>query len=159
VQVSDNGNILASGSGVIGSTVDLVASGNIAGVIFARNNINLNAQQNVSVTALAQGSINVNSGGTISGTIIGVGGISASGGSIDANLESNSSISGDTSGSKGLAQGTAANATANAASASDQTPAAAKSDASTNDDPLKKNKGITLARKISRVTVLLPGQN
>ncbi len=159
VQVSANQNIDASGSGVLGSTVRLQATGNVTGLIFARNNIDISAQQNVNVTALAQGSVNVNSGGTISGTIIGVGGINASGGSIDANLESNQGISGDTSGSKGLAQGTAANSTSSAASASDATSTAAKSDTGEDDDLLKKKKPITLARKVSRVTVLLPKKN
>ena len=159
VQVSSGRNIDASGSGVIGNTVKLNASGNIVGVIFARDNIDISAQQNVNVTALAQGSINVNSGGTISGTIIGVGGISASGSSIDANLESNNGVSGDTTGAKGLAPGTAANATSQAASASDTTATAVKSDSSSEEDPSKKKKGITLARKVGRVTVLLPGKN
>ena len=159
VQVSGERNIDASGSGVIGSTVALQASGSIKGVIFARNNIDISAQQNVNVTALAQGTVNVSSGGTVSGTIIGVGGVSASGSSIDANLESNQGISGDTSGSKGLAQGTAANSTSAAASATDSTSTASKSDADTGDDLLKKKKPISLARKVSRVTVLLPGKN
>jgi filamentous hemagglutinin family protein len=159
VQVSGGRNINANGSGVIGDTVTLDASGSITGVIFARDNIDLTAQQSVSVTALAQGTINVTSGGTVSGTIIGVGGVSASGSSIDANLESNNGVSGDTSGSKGLAPGTAANATSQAASASDASDTAAKSDTTGDDDPLKKKKNITLARKVGRVTVLLPGKN
>ena len=66
-------------------------------------------------------------------------------------------------GEKGLAAGTAADATASAAAASDDSAKAAQnSDASGDDDPLKKKdkgKGITLARKVSRVTVLLPGKN
>ena len=159
VEVSPGCNIDASGSGVIGSTIKLEATGNIIGLVFARNNIDLNAQQNVSVTALAQGSVNVNSGGTISGTIIGVGGVSASGSSIDASLLSqNVSASGDTSGAKeGFAQGGAANATANAASASDDaTKFAKKSDDTGEDDSAKKKKGIGLVQKVSRVTVILP---
>jgi len=159
VQVSGGRNINATGSGVIGDTITLDASGSITGVIFARDNINLTAQQSVNVTALAEGTISVASGGTISGTIIGVGGVSASGSSIDANLESNNGVSGDTSGSKGLAPGTAANATSQAASASDASGTAAKSDTTADDDPLKKKKNITLARKVGRVTVLLPGKN
>ena len=49
------GNIDASGSGVIGSTVKLQASGGITGLVFARENIDLTASQSVNVTALAQG--------------------------------------------------------------------------------------------------------
>ncbi|MEI8345293.1 MAG: dihydroorotate dehydrogenase [Candidatus Omnitrophota bacterium] len=91
--------------------------------------------------------------------IIGIGGISASGSSVDAALLSNAGISGATSGQTGFAQGTAANATAQA----DQSPDAAKAaETGTGDDPEeqnKKKKGITLAAKVSRVTVLLPTKN
>jgi filamentous hemagglutinin family protein len=152
VQVSAGGNIDASGSGVIGNNVKLDATGSIIGVIFARNNLDLTAVQNVNVTALAEGSVNANAGGAISGTLIGVGGISASGGSIDANLESNSSVTGDTSGSKGLGQGTAANATSQAMSSDDTAKTTGTSDDT--EDP-KKKKGISLAQKVGRVTVLL----
>jgi len=159
VEVSSGESIDASGSGIVASNARLDASGNIAGLIFARNNINISAQQNINVTALAQGSINVGAGGTVSGTIIGVGGVSASGSSIEASLVS-ANVTGGTSGSSGLGQGTAANATSQAASANDTAAATAKAGTSTgDDDPLKKKKSITLARKISRVTVLLPGKN
>ena len=159
VQVSSGRNIDANGSGVIGDTITLDASGNIIGVIFARNNLAINAQQNVNVTALSEGISSVNAGGSIQGTIIGVGGVSASGSSDTANLESNNGVSGSTSGSKGLAPGAAANATSQAASANDATATAAKSDNSGEDDPTKKKKTIALAQKVSRVTVLLPGKN
>jgi filamentous hemagglutinin family protein len=152
---SANQSIDASGSGVIGSNVKLAATGDILGVIFARNNISLTAQQNVNVTALAQGTVSANAGGALTGTLIGIGGISASGGSVDASLESNSTISGDTSGSKGIAQGTAANATSSAM-ASDDSVNSTKTTDNTAGDDLKKKKGIALAQKVSRVTVLLP---
>jgi hypothetical protein len=110
----------------------------------------------VNVIALAQGNVNANAGGTISGTLVGIGGVSASGSSIDATLLSqNVTASGDTSGAKeGFAQGTAANATSQAMS-SDDTDSAANTTNNTDDD-LKKKKGIALAQKVSRVTVLLP---
>lgn len=160
VPVTTGENLDASGSGVIGGEVTLKATGNISGAVFARNNLAITAVQNLNVTALAEGSISASAGGAVSGTLIGVGGVSASGGSITANLESNAGVSGDTSGSKGMAQGTAAAATASAASASDAsaTTAATKID-NTGEDDLKKKKPITLARKVSRVTVLLPGKN
>ena len=156
VLVSDGRNLDASGSGVIAQNAVLKASGKIDGVIFARGNIDLAAVGNVNVTALAQGNVNVNSGGTISGTIIGVGGVSASGGSIEANLESNNGISGDTSGAKGFAQGTAASAAATAASNETTATTEKKSD---DEDLAKKKKGIALAQKVSRVTVQLPAKN
>ena len=156
VKVSDGRNIDASGSGVIAQNAVLKASGKIDGVIFARGNIDLAAVGNVNVTALAQGNVNVNSGGTISGTIIGVGGINASGSSIEANLESNAGVTGDTSGAKGFAQGTTANSASVAASNEGSETTTKKSD---DEDPLKKKKGIALAQKVSRVTVLLPKTN
>jgi hypothetical protein len=107
------GNIDATGSGVIGSTVKLEASGSITGLVFARENIDLSAQQSENVTALAQGSVNVSAGGSVSGTIIGVGSVSASGSAVDAALLSqNISASGNVSSSQvGFSQGAAANAT------------------------------------------------
>ena len=90
-------DINVSGSGLIASNAKLDASGDVNGLIFARNNIDITAQQNVNVTALGVGNVTVNSGGTISGTIIGVGGVSASGSSIDASLIS-ANVTGATSG-------------------------------------------------------------
>jgi hypothetical protein len=113
----------------------------------------------VNVTVLAEGTANVSAGGTVSGTIIGVGGVSASGSSIDASLLSNNSISGQTSGQSGLAQGTAANATSAAASNNDANQTADKSATTDDSDDEKKNKKpITLAQRVGRVTVLLPGK-
>ena len=163
VQTSAGQNIDATGSGVIGAgSVNMDASGSITGNIFALNNVNINAVNNVNVSVLGLGSVSVSSAsGTISGTIIGIGGVSASGSSIDANLESNASVSGNTSGEKGMAAGTAAEATATAASAGeDAGKLAKKADETEPEDPLKKkSKGIALAQKISRVTVLLPAKN
>ena len=150
-------NIDASGSGIVGGNINLKTTGNINGIVFARNNLNISAQQNVNVTALSEGTANVSAGDSISGTIIGVGGISASGGSVDASLLSNGSISGATSGQSGMAQGTAANATSAAASNdSNQTADKTASAGDGTDDDSKKKKPISLAQKVSRVTVILP---
>jgi filamentous hemagglutinin family protein len=162
VLVSPNRDIDVSGSGVIAQNASLRASGNVNGLIFAATgNIDLAAQGNVNVTALAQGTANVDAGGKISGTIIGIGGITAnsSSGSIDANLISNNSISGETSGQSGTTQGTAANATSAAASNENATQNAATTtgDDDTTDDK-KNKKPITLAQKVGRVTVLLPNK-
>lgn len=155
VQVSAGRDINASGSGVIASNARLDASGDINGLIFARNNIDIAAQQNINVTALGLGNVSVNSaGGAISGTIIGVGSVTATGGSIDASLVS-ANVSGATSGQSGLGTGNAANATANAASAADSDATATKTATNTDEDDTKK-KGIALAQKVSRVTVILP---
>ena len=160
VHVSDGRDINAQGSGIIASNARLDATGDINGLIFARNNINIVAQQNVNVTALGEGTVSVGAGGTVSGTVIGVGGVSASGSSVDASLVS-ANVSGATSGQSGLGTGGAANATANAASASDDSTKVAKKSEDTGEDDTtkKKTKGIALAQKVSRVTVLLPSKN
>jgi filamentous hemagglutinin family protein len=151
------GNIDTSGAGVIGSTVKLDATGGIIGLIFARDNADINAQQNADVTVLAQGTANVSAGGNLSGTIVAVGGLNASsGGSIDASLLSQNISPGvETSGQKGFTQGTVANS-ASQGLANDQTTKSAESSDQTTDDQKKKGKPITLARKVSRVTVILP---
>jgi filamentous hemagglutinin family protein len=147
-------DINANGSGIIASNARLDASGDINGLIFARNNIDITAQQNVNVTALGVGNVTVNSGGTISGTIIGVGGVSASGSSIDASLIS-ANVTGATSGQSGLGQGTAANSTSQSMQSDDSTKVAASSDDEDTDDQ-KKKKQIALAQRVGRVTVILP---
>ncbi|MGA2029925.1 MAG: hypothetical protein ABSG87_07610 [Verrucomicrobiota bacterium] len=157
VFVSADGNIIANGSGIIASNAKLDASGDINGLIFARNNIDISAQQNVNVTALGVGNVNVSSGGTISGTIVGVGAVSVSGNSIDASLIS-ANVSGATSGQSGLGQGTAANSVSQSASNDQSTKDAASSD-SEDDEKNKKPKQIALAQKVSRVTVILPPKN
>ena len=155
------GNIDASGSGVIGTTVKLEASGGIQGLVFARQDIDLSAVQNVSVTALAQGSVNVASGGNVSGTIIGVGAVTATGGgTVDAALLSqNVSTSGDASGAQvGFAQGTAASgATQGAQAAEPDTAATASTKADPEEETRKaRNPAPRLTRTTGRVTVLLP---
>jgi filamentous hemagglutinin family protein len=153
---SNGRDINVGGSGLIASNAKLDASGNINGLIFARNNIDITAQQNVNVTALGVGQVTVNSGGTISGLIIGVGGVSASGSSIDASLVS-ANVTGVTSGQSGLGQGTAANSTSQSMESEDSTTTTASSD--DQDDEKKKGKKIALAQKTGRVTVILPSKN
>jgi hypothetical protein len=155
VFVSTDRNINAINSGIIASNAKLDATGDINGLIFARNNIDINAQQNINVTALGVGNVNVSSAsGTISGTIIGVGSVNVSGSSIDATLDS-ANVSGATSGQSGVAQGTAANSASQSMDNNQNTAVAS------DDDQNKKNKGkqIALAQKVSRVTVLLPQKN
>jgi hypothetical protein len=156
VLVSPGRDINASGSGIIAGNANLVASGNINGLIFARNNINIIAQQNINVTAFGIGNVSVSSsGGTISGTLIGVNGINASGSSVDASLIS-ANVSGVTSGQSGLGQGAAANSTSQGLANNEFAQAAAASDQSADDEKKKKGKQVALAQKVSRVTVILP---
>lgn len=158
--VIHEGSINASGSGVIGGTVKLEATGDIQGLVFARENIDLNAQQNVNVTALAQGDVNVGAGGSVSGTIIGVGSVSASGTSVDAALLSqNVAASGDVSSSQvGFGQGTAAAAASQSLAGDDSARAAAANadDEEEEDRPSFAARKPTLTRTVGRVTVILP---
>ncbi len=155
VSVSGGGNIDASGSGVIAENAVLKASGEIQGVVFSKNNITLDAGIGItSLTALGK-SIDATApsfGPTV--TLIGTEHVNAAGAAPSQILSQDANGGGTT-----FAQGTVANATSQAASASDAAAPATKTDTSTNDDSLKKKKNITLARKISRVTVLLPGKN
>jgi filamentous hemagglutinin family protein len=155
--ISPDRDIDVTGSGVVGSTVTLRASGNINGTVFARNDLNITAVQNVDVTALAVGKADISGASLETSTIIGVGGINAIGDmSGGVSLLSNNQVSGDTSGAKSMAQGTAANATAQAA-ASDDSAKTAVADTQTGDDEKnKKGKGAALMQKTGRVTVLLP---
>jgi hypothetical protein len=70
-------------------------------------------------------------------------------------LSQNISPGVETSGQKGFTQGTAAN-TASAGLANDQTTKPADSSDDTTDDEKKNGKKVTLAQKVSRVTVILP---
>ncbi|HEX7654862.1 MAG TPA: hypothetical protein VF607_15240, partial [Verrucomicrobiae bacterium] len=161
VSNSDGHNIDASGSGIIGAgTTTLKASGGITGNIISFGDVNLDANRNINVTVFGLGTVNVASAdGSVAGTIIGVGGINASGGSIEANLESNGSISGETSGNAGFAASeTAGNVSAGIGNEANS--AAAKQTSDNSDEELnKKKKPIALAQKVSRVTVLLPGKS
>lgn len=155
------GSIDASGSGVIGSNVKLEATGDIKGLVFARENIDLDARQNVSVTALAQGNVSVGAGGNVSGTIIGVGSVNASGATVDAALLSqNITASGDVSSSQvGFSQGTAAAAASQSLQNDNQNQTtAAKSE---EDEEAKKRlvaSAPKLTRTVGRVTVILPAK-
>lgn len=153
------GNIDASGSGVIGSTVKLEASGDIKGLVFARGNLDIDANQNVSVTALAGGNAAVSAGETISGTIVGVGSVSASGATVDAALLSqNVSASGDVSAAQqGFAQGNSAASTSQSLASDDKAKEATTEKKSDEDELAKKRQpGPRLAKTTGRVTVILP---
>jgi hypothetical protein len=123
--------------------VKLEATGDIRGLVFARENIDLNALQNVSVTALAQGSVSVGAGGNISGTIVGVGSVSASG---------------DVSSSQvGFGAGNAAGTASQSLANDDQSKGVAAKEDEEDDAPKKQiAAGPKLTRTVGRVTVILP---
>jgi hypothetical protein len=152
VLVSNDRNIDATGSGVIGQNVTLKARGGIKGVIFSQYNVSLDAIQPISVTAIGR-TIEAN-GPVQQSTLIGTESVQATG--ADA---STSILSQDANGQgSSFAQGTAANSTSQAASATSVSDTAQKSSDNDDEDSKKsgKGKGISLAQKVSRVTVLLP---
>jgi hypothetical protein len=102
--------------------------------------------------------VNINAGGEVSGTVISGGNVDVSGNSITASLIASSvSTSGDASGAaEGIPQSNVAKD--NAQTADDASTVAPKTD-NDDDDLKKKNKGIVLAQKVSRVTVILPQKN
>ncbi len=157
--VSAGRNIDASGSGVIGSTVTLKASGDIIGAIFARNTLNISAVQNVNVTALSVGTANVSGGSLGTSEIIGIGGVNVSGDASGATLLSNNQITGDAGSQSGFAQGTAANSASQSMASEDVAKTSEAPDDQTDDEKKKKGKGIALAQKTGHVTVILPPKN
>jgi filamentous hemagglutinin family protein len=158
VQVNAGQNINASGSGIIGSNIKLQAGGNINGLVIGSGSVDINSAQNVDVTAFSGGDVSINAGGEVSGTVISGGNVDVSGNSITASLIASSvSTSGDASGAaEGIPQSNVAKD--NAQTADDASTVTSKTD-NDDDDLKKKNKGIVLAQKVSRVTVILPQKN
>ena len=156
IQIDAGQDINATGSGIIGSNIKLIAGGNINGVVVGSDSVNINAQHNVDVTAVSGGGVNIAAAGSVSGTIVGGGEVSVSGDSIDAAVRGGSvSTAGNTSSVNiGVPPSNVAKETAEVASNVSATTAKASSG---DDEEFKsKKKGIALARKVSRVTVLLP---
>lgn len=157
------GRYIDAPAGIIGSDVEMQASGQINATIFARNNLRIAANQNVNVDALAGGNASVSAGDSISGTIIGGGSVTASGAAVDAALLSqNVSASGDVSSSQvGFAQGAAAASTSQSMASEDQAKAAAVAKSTEEEDDKKqKSRDLpVLARTVGRVTVILPSKN
>jgi hypothetical protein len=155
VDVTAAHDINASGSGIIGSNIKLQAGGNINGLVIGSRSVDINSAQNVDVTAFSGGDVNINASGEVSGTVIGGGSVNVSGDSITASLISESvSASGNTSGAtEGIPQSNVAKN--NVETADDASTVASKTD-DQDDDQKKKGKQVTLAQKVSRVTVILP---
>lgn len=155
VQIDAGQDINASGSGIIGSNIRLTAGGDINGVIIGSKGINLSAQKNVDVTAVSGGNVDISASGSVAGTIVGGGDVSVSGDSILASVLGNSvSASGDTSGANlGIPASNVSKDVTETTDADTAAQSAAKSD---EDEDAKKKKNISLAAKVSRVTVVLP---
>jgi hypothetical protein len=158
LKVADNCDIDASGSGIIGENVTGEATGTFKGVVFGQGNVNLTSPVFTSLTVLGGGGVSAQGSLGAGDTLIGAESVTTSGGAGGATILSANANGGGSS----FSQGTVANAASAAASATDATAAttAAKSDTTgTEDDQSKKKKPISLARKVSRVTVFLPGQH
>jgi hypothetical protein len=151
------GNILAGNSGVIGGNVVLDATGDIAGLAFARQDIKITTPQNVTVTALAQGNATVEGGGKISGTIIGVGSVTTKGSSVDATILSQN-VTGASSGQVGFSTVTVASTTSTASVQKDDSTKQATDAAAAAEDERRRRAAArpVLTRTIGRVTVILP---
>jgi len=151
-------DINASGSGIIGSNIKLQAGGNINGLVIGSGSVDINSAQNVNVTAFSGGDVSINAAGEVSGTVISGGSVDVSGDSITASLIGGSvSATGDASGAtEGIPQSNAPKD--NAPTAEDASTAGANT-ADEDDDLKKKKRGITLAQRVSRVTVILPQKN
>jgi len=119
--------------------------------------VGVNAGANFSGTIVGSTSVTVAAGGSVSGTIVGGDSVSVSGGDITASLDTSGSVStsGDASGATvGIPQ---SNVAQNNAQTADNADAATSKTSSQDDaDELKKKKPISLAQKVSRVTVILP---
>jgi len=157
----DAGNDISAGnSGVIGSNIRTTAGGNISGIFVGSGSVAINAGDNFSGTIVGSTTVSVSAGGSVSGTIVGGENVSVSGGEITASLLSGSvSTSGDASGATiGIPQ---SSGTQNISQTTDNANAATSKDDSQDDveEQKKKNKGIALAQKVSRVTVILPQKN
>jgi hypothetical protein len=152
VLVSADRNIDASGSGVIGQNIVLKATGEIKGNIFSVGSINLDSTRINDVVALGKDvTAKADSfGPTV--TIIGTESVNAAGADPSQIFSQNANGGGST-----FAQGTVANSTSTAAAATTDAEQAVKKSGDTEDDANKKGKGgITVAQKVSRVTVILP---
>jgi hypothetical protein len=115
----------------------------------------------VNVTAIAAGSVNVSAGSGVSGTIVGGGNVNVSGSEVSAAVIStggNVASSGDSSGAKvGAFSGVATPATQQTAQDAEKTVASQSLSQTTNDDDEKKKRpGPVLAKRVGRVTVILP---
>jgi hypothetical protein len=157
VNVQVGQDINATGSGIIGSNIKLQAGGNINGVVFGSQSVDINSQHNVNATVVSGGNVDITASGTVGGTVIGGGDVSVSGDAIDAAVIGGSvSASGNTAGAAiGVPASNVSKVDTEVADNADA--ATSKTDSGDDTDDEKKKKNITLAQKVSRVTVILPG--
>jgi hypothetical protein len=154
------GSIDLGASGVIGGTVDLSAQGNVSGAIISRQDSTVSTTGNFVGTVLAGGTASLSAGGTVSGTFIGVGGVSVAG-TLTAGstvLAQSANVNGaqtDTLGSAATAGTTGQNAAGTSSDAAKQQ-VASNGNGDSDEKNKKKGQGTGLAKRSSRVTVIVP---
>ncbi len=163
--VSYVGNINVTGSGVIGSTVNLDATGDITGVIVARQKFGAITPQNINIIGVSSGTADVQAGGTLSGSLYAMGTITASGGNVTASLFSQSvSVSGGVNTKDiGFSSSTIANATSSGLQGDETARRVASAEQGQDEDELLKKRAggaalPRLAHTIGRVTLILPNK-
>ena len=153
----DQGNISLGQGGVVGGTINITASGTVAGLIVSRQNANIDVAQGFTGTVLSGGSANFSGGGSVAGTVVGIGGVSVAGdATVTATVFSQNVTIGNGASLSTLA--TSANATSASQSAAQQSSSDAKqqlaSDDTNADDEKRKKRPALL--HVKRVTVILP---
>jgi filamentous hemagglutinin family protein len=130
------GNTDVSGSGVIGNSVQLKATGDITGSIVARDNLYITAGNTVSVSAFSLGQISINADKIDTSELISFGDLNIVGNVTDSQLLSqNVNTSGGVTGSQeGFSAGTSANATSQGLSEDLATKTLGLANAGTNDE-------------------------
>jgi filamentous hemagglutinin family protein len=156
VTISLNHNINASGLGVIAENAILRATGNVSGTILSQHTIDLVAPQISNLQAI--GPIITAVGNIGQGDeFIGSESVTTSGGGGGAEILSGNANGGGSTFVSANAAG-ATSAAASAQSVADATKSATQSSDAGFDDQNNKKKSVTLAQKVSRVTVILPGK-
>jgi hypothetical protein len=158
VKISDNQDITATGSGVLGAgTVTLDASGDITGTIYTKGDANAASDHTINIDLVAGGKADIKAPSLGDSQIVGLQGVDATGDTSGASLFSNDQVSG---GQNSLAAGTAADAASQGAASEDSASPVKNDDTTaTDDDVKKKGKAVATVQKKGRVTVLLPPKN
>ena len=157
IDLSAGHDIDAGGSGIIGGNLKLQAGGDINGLVVGSGQVNINSLHNVDVVAFAGGGISIAASGNVSGTAISPV-VSVSGESITASLIGGSvAAAGDSAhASQGVPASNVSVSQARVADDASTTATSRTEDADPDGAKRKPRPAITLARRMSRVTVVLP---
>jgi hypothetical protein len=151
-------DIESGSSGIIGRRVDLHATGQVQGLIYGTESVNIVARD-IRADIVSGGAIGVVASGSVAGTITSSGNVEVSASSISANISAKSvSAAGDTSGSVVNATTAAAKTDSKVTEEAATTTAKVSEKEIEESDEQKKTKGNgpVLAKSTGRVTVILP---